>query len=173
MTREAFLTVRVRTRPFHVSIECTWRVEEGWYHIERSGRGRLLTVSFLSVVIIPLWTRVRKKQSQPTKPGLSVGLEIHVAKVLLVAVIGGKFDMEDTPTTDASNNAMILPGELLSTVLSHPVKLGPGLRLTGFNADDPLIHATQAGILHKTKHSEFYVDYLSRRVSLPFRPSNL
>ena len=70
--------------------------------------------------------------------------------------------------TDTSNDAMILPGELLSTVLSHPVKLGPGLRLNGFNADEPIIQATQAGVLHKTKHSEFYVDYISHRV---FRPA--
>jgi hypothetical protein len=75
--------------------------------------------------------------------------------------------MDDITMTDAPNDSMILPGEILSTVLSHPVKLGPGLRLNGGNTDEPTIEATQAGLLHKTKLSEFYVDYISHRV-LPF-----
>jgi hypothetical protein len=69
--------------------------------------------------------------------------------------------------TDSPNDSMILPGEILSTVLAHPLKLGPGLRLNGGNADEPTIQATQAGLVHKIKRSEFYVDYISHRV----RPS--
>jgi hypothetical protein len=66
--------------------------------------------------------------------------------------------------TDSPNDSLILPGEILSTVLDHPMKLGPGLRLNGSNADEPTIQATQAGLVHKIKHSEFYVDYISHRV---------
>jgi hypothetical protein len=75
--------------------------------------------------------------------------------------------MDDITMRDTPNDSMILPGEILSTVLSHPVKLGPGLWLNGGNADEPTIRATQAGLLHKTKLSEYYVDYISHRV-LPF-----
>jgi len=58
---------------------------------------------------------------------------------------------------------LILPGELLSTILSQPVKLGPGLRHTASQTGDPLIQAAQAGLLHRTKQTEFYVDYNSHR----------
>lgn len=66
---------------------------------------------------------------------------------------------------DVPNDSMILPGEILSTVF-HPVKLGPGLQLNAGNAGEPTIQATQAGLVHKTKLSEFYVDYISHRVLL-------
>jgi Exosome complex exonuclease Rrp40 N-terminal domain len=69
-------------------------------------------------------------------------------------------DVEDT----VRYPHLILPGELLSTVLSQPLKLGPGLRHSTSPNGETLIQATQAGLLHKTKHSEFYVDYNSRRV---------
>jgi len=79
----------------------------------------------------------------------------------------------DTPMPDAESAVtyphLILPGELLSTILSQPLKLGPGLRHSTSPQGDTLIQATQAGLLHRTKHSEFYVDYNSRRVlSLPY-----
>ena len=67
--------------------------------------------------------------------------------------------------TDAGVDNMMLPGELLSTVFSHPIKLGPGLRhISSLQASEPIIQATQAGILHhSTKRTEFYVDYNSHR----------
>jgi hypothetical protein len=77
---------------------------------------------------------------------------------------------DDTPMPDASSTIVptyphaVLPGELLSTILSQPLKLGPGLRHTASPIGDPLIQATQAGLLHRTKQTEFYVDYNSRRV---------
>lgn len=77
---------------------------------------------------------------------------------------------EDTPMVDASSEVrqshFILPGELLSTVISHPIKLGPGLRHITSISGETLIKATQAGLLHRTKQSEFYIDYNSRRVAL-------
>jgi hypothetical protein len=77
----------------------------------------------------------------------------------------------DTPMPDVESTVsypqLILPGEILSTILSQPLKLGPGLRHSTSANGDTLIQATQAGLLHRTKHSEFYVDYNSHRV----RPS--
>ena len=66
---------------------------------------------------------------------------------------------------DASD--MILPGELLSTVLSHPIKLGPGLRHTTSPSGETLIQATQAGRLQHTKQTDYYIDYNSHRVVPP------
>ena len=66
---------------------------------------------------------------------------------------------------DASD--MILPGELLSTVLSHPLKLGPGLRHTTSPSGETLVQATQAGILQHTKQTDYYIDYNSHRVVPP------
>ena len=81
----------------------------------------------------------------------------------------------DTAMTDVESTVkyphLILPGELLSTILSQPLKLGPGLRHSTSPNGETLIQATQAGLLHKTKHSEFYVDYNSRRVETS--PSNV
>ena len=71
--------------------------------------------------------------------------------------------MEDTPMQDASIDNMILPGEILSTVLSHPIKLGPGLRHISPLQGEPVIQATQAGLLQTTKQTEFYIDYNSHR----------
>lgn len=65
--------------------------------------------------------------------------------------------------TDIPNDSMVLPGEILWTVITHSMKLGPGLRLNGGNPDAPNIQATQAGLLHN-KRPEFYVDYISHRV---------
>src|ERR1700737_2276201 len=68
--------------------------------------------------------------------------------------------MPDAPSTTAlSFPHLILPGELLSTILSPPLKLGPGLRHTSSTKGDTLIHATQAGLLHRAKQTEYYVDY--------------
>ena len=66
-------------------------------------------------------------------------------------------------------NDMILPGELLATVLSHPLKLGPGLRHTTSPSGETLIQATQAGILQHTKQADYYIDYNSHRVVPPLR----
>src|SRR5438045_5016700 len=71
--------------------------------------------------------------------------------------------VQDTPMTDAAANPMMLPGELLSTVLSHPIKLGPGLRHISLQGQTS-IQATQAGLLHSTsKQTEFYIDYNAHR----------
>jgi hypothetical protein len=80
---------------------------------------------------------------------------------------------EDTPMLDADSAEvsyphLILPGELLSTVLSRPLKLGPGLRHTTTPSGETLIQATQAGLLHRLKQTEFYVDYNSHRVPSSF-----
>ena len=74
-------------------------------------------------------------------------------------------DMPDVEST-VTYPHLILPGELLSTILSQPLKLGPGLRHSTSPQGETLIQATQAGLLHQTKNSEFYVDYNSRRVPL-------
>ena len=73
---------------------------------------------------------------------------------------------DDTPMTEVeiSYPHLILPGETLSTGNSRSIKLGPGLRLTSSSTGKTLIQATQAGLLNKTKQSEFYVDYNSHRV---------
>jgi hypothetical protein len=73
---------------------------------------------------------------------------------------------EDTRMSDVeiSYPHLILPGETLSSELSHSLKLGPGLRHASSATGETLIQATQAGLLHKTKQSEFYVDYNSHRV---------
>jgi len=71
---------------------------------------------------------------------------------------------------DASD--MILPGELISTVLSHPIKLGPGLRHTTSPSGETLIQATQAGLLQHKKQTDYYIDYNSHRVALPILLSN-
>lgn len=84
----------------------------------------------------------------------------------------------DSAMTDVESTVnyphLILPGELLSTILSQPLKLGPGLRHSTSPNGETLIQATQAGLLHKTKHSGFYVDYNSRRVEAcsPSAPYN-
>jgi len=71
--------------------------------------------------------------------------------------------MQDTLMTDAGADPMMLPGELISTVPSHPIKLGPGLRHISLQGQTS-IQATQAGLLHSSsKQTEFYVDYNSRR----------
>jgi hypothetical protein len=80
----------------------------------------------------------------------------------------------DTPmpvassTTSSSNQNLILPGELLSTILSQPLKLGPGLRHNTTAAGETVIQATQAGLLHRTKPTDFYIEYNARRVILTF-----
>ena len=76
---------------------------------------------------------------------------------------------EDTPMPDAVSEItsyphLILPGELFSTTLSQPLKLGPGLRHTTSPSGQTLIQATQAGLLYRKKQTEFYVDYNSHRV---------
>ena len=70
--------------------------------------------------------------------------------------------MEDIVMEDASD--MLLPGELLSTVLSHPLKLGPGLRHTTSPSGETLVQATQAGILQHAKQTDYYINYNSHRV---------
>ena len=64
---------------------------------------------------------------------------------------------------------LILPGEILSTILSQPVKIGPGLRHTTLPNDTTVIQATQAGLLQQPKPKEFFVEYNSRRVPPPER----
>src|SRR5438046_2250844 len=72
--------------------------------------------------------------------------------------------MADIVMEDASD--MILPGELLSTVLSHPIKLCPDLRHTTSQSGETLIQATQAGLLqHKKQSTDYYIDYNSHRVA--------
>ena len=79
---------------------------------------------------------------------------------------------EDTPMPNAFSTAVasypqfILPGEVLSTVLDQPLKLGPGLRQVSSTSEETIIKATQAGLLHRTKQREFYIDYNSHRVSI-------
>ena len=67
-------------------------------------------------------------------------------------------------TTSSSHQNLILPGELLSTILSQPLKLGPGLRHNTTAAGETVIQATQAGLLHSTKPTDFYIEYNARRV---------
>jgi hypothetical protein len=78
--------------------------------------------------------------------------------------------MNDITMTDASSTItyprFILPGEILSTILSQPVKIGPGLRHTTLPDETPIIQATQAGLLSQPKPKEFFIDYNSRRVCL-------
>ena len=74
--------------------------------------------------------------------------------------------MHDTHSEIVSYPHLILPGELLSTDSAQALKLGPGLRHVTNASGQTLIEATQAGLLHKTKRSEYYVDYNSRRVYL-------
>jgi len=64
----------------------------------------------------------------------------------------------------ASYPHLILPGEILSAVLDQPLKLGPGLRHMSSTAEETVIKATQAGLLHSTKQRDFYIDYNSHRV---------
>jgi hypothetical protein len=75
--------------------------------------------------------------------------------------------MSDAPSTAVSYPLVVLPGELVSTILSQPLKLGPGLLLTASPTGETLIQATQAGLLHRAKQSELYIDYNSHRVFLP------
>lgn len=75
--------------------------------------------------------------------------------------------MPDAPSTAVSYPPVVLPGEIVSTILSQPLKLGPGLLHTASPTGDTLIQATQAGLLHRTKQTEFYIDYNSHRVFLP------
>ena len=73
--------------------------------------------------------------------------------------------MPNAFSTDiASYPHFILPGEILSTVLDQPLKLGPGLRHVSSTPEETVIKATQAGLLHRTKQREFYIDYNSHRV---------
>ena len=67
-------------------------------------------------------------------------------------------------TVAASYPHFILPGEIWSTVLDQPLKLGPGLRHVSSTPEEVVIKATQGGLLHRTKQREFYIDYNSHRV---------
>src|SRR5438045_3872614 len=68
---------------------------------------------------------------------------------------------------EALSDVMIFPGELLSTIPSHSIKLGPGLRHMTSPSGDTMIQATQAGVLRQAKQSDYYIDYNSHRVFIP------
>lgn len=95
---------------------------------------------------------------------MSIRIKINISTTVV--------DMEeDTAMPDAQSEIvsyphLVLPGELLSTDSAQTLKLGPGLRHVTNTTWQTLIQATQAGLLHKTKRAEYYVDYNSRRVSL-------
>src|SRR5271155_919462 len=81
--------------------------------------------------------------------------DLHFARLVKVRIQIVNFFFMDT---------MILPGELVSTVLSsQSLRLGPGLRHISSHEGQPLIQATQAGLLQQTKQ-DFYINYNSHRV---------
>ena len=78
---------------------------------------------------------------------------------------------DDAPMPDAISGEIIsyprfiFPGEILSTSLDQPLKLGPGLCHISNSSKQTAIMATQAGLLYRRKQQEFYIDYNSHRVT--------
>ena len=80
--------------------------------------------------------------------------------------------MPDAPAEIISYPRLVIPGEVLSASLSQSIKLGPGLRHATSQSGETLIQTTQAGLLHRKRQTEFYIDYNSHRVLLETKLTN-
>jgi len=100
-------------------------------------------------------------------------LEILAAKFSTITVMmeDTAMDTVESTTSEPTYPHLILPGELLSTITSQRLKLGPGLQHTQ-HSNKLYIHATQAGLLHHPNPTHFLVDYNSHRVPPPFLRKN-